>query len=304
MVDILLKASGFILVIVIGYTMKQLGFAGKKDALFLSRVIMNVTLPCALIAAYSATGFDLPLATALLLGLAGNLTTNLVGFLVTMNMSGSQRACAMLNMSGYNIGTFALPFILALFPDSPVAYVLLFDMGNALMCLGGNYTLASLTQKSEEKITFVKICRQLFSSVPFDTYLILMVLSLAQISIPDSLINVAKVAGNANAFLAMLMIGLMLEISMPARGRMSTLRILSFRYLVNGILALFVYFVFPLTVEIKEMLVLCLMAPVSLAAPVFSNRLQIPPAVPAAVNSISIIIALIVMTTLAAAFGV
>ena len=50
--DILIKAFSFVLIIIIGYAFKRRGIFGPRDYKIITRIIMNITLPCALI-----TGF-------------------------------------------------------------------------------------------------------------------------------------------------------------------------------------------------------------------------------------------------------
>ena len=49
MLDILIKAFGFILIIVIGFLLKSKGICKREHGQFLSTIIMNITLPCALL---------------------------------------------------------------------------------------------------------------------------------------------------------------------------------------------------------------------------------------------------------------
>ena len=46
MFDVLIKALGFVIVIVIGFLLKQFRILKKEDGYTLATIIMNVTLPC------------------------------------------------------------------------------------------------------------------------------------------------------------------------------------------------------------------------------------------------------------------
>lgn len=297
MVDILIKASGFILVIIIGFCLKQFGLCTKEHGKFLSTVIMNITLPCALLSSINNLEITPILMLALGIGLGTNLLANLCGFLVAGKDTPLNKALMMINVAGFNIGTFALPFVQSFFPASFIAYVCLFDTGNALMCLGGTYTLASAVASTEEKMTFKSIIKKLFSSIPFCTYITLFFLSLFRIPVPQPLITMTSVAGNANAFLAMLMIGILLEVKLDLSEIQTIRKILVSRYALCTVVALIVYFILPINLEMKKMMVLCLLSPISSVAPVFSAQLGSDSPVPAACNSLSIIISIILMTT-------
>lgn len=298
MIDILIKASGFILIILLGFTLKSKGLCTREHGSFLSTIIMNITLPCSLLSSINNLEITPILLIALACGLIGNVITNVSGYLIQRNESPMTKALSMINSSGYNIGTFTLPFVQSFFPSSLIAYVCLFDTGNALMCLGGTYTAASSVVSSEEKQNFKTVAKKLFSSIPFCTYIILFFLSLFHIAIPEQVLTISSIAGNANPFLAMLMIGILLEVKLDLSQIKLIKKILLNRYLVTIFLSLLVFFILPTDLDIKKMIILCLFSPVSSVAPVFSNRLGSHSPVPSAINSLSIIISIIIMTIL------
>lgn len=123
-------------------------------------------------------------------------------------------------------------------------------------------------------------------------------LSLFHIAIPTQILTVTSIAGNANAFLAMLMIGILLEIKLDLSQIRLIKKILLNRYAVTLGLSLFVYFILPIDLTVKKMIILCLCSPISAVAPVFSNRLGSRSPVPSAINSLSIIISIFIMTIL------
>ena len=303
MIDILIKAFGFILIIVIGFLLKSKGICKREHGQFLSTIIMNITLPCALLSSINNLEITPVLLIALLIGFLGNVITNVAGYFITAKETPMNRALAMINMSGYNIGTFTLPFVQSFFPASAIAYVCLFDTGNALMCLGGTFTAASVVVSTDEKPTFHNIIKKLFSSIPFCTYIVLFFLSLFHIAIPNRVLMVTSIAGNANAFLAMLMIGIMLEINLDFSEIKTIKKLLIGRYTISIILSLIIYFVLPIDIIVKQMIILTLFAPVSGVAPVFSSKLGSHSAVPAAINSLSIIISIIILTSLIMLFA-
>lgn len=298
MIDILIKASGFILIIILGFTLKTKGICTREHGNFLSTIIMNITLPCSLLSSINNLEITPLLLIALVCGFIGNVVTNFSGYFIQRKESPMTKALSMINSSGYNIGTFTLPFVQSFFPTSLIGYVCLFDTGNALMCLGGTYTAASTVVASEEKQSFKTVAKKLFSSIPFCTYIILFFLSLMHITIPPQILTITSIPGNANAFLAMLMIGILLEIKLDLTQIKMIKKILLNRYAVTLILSLLIYFVLPIDITVKKMIILCLCSPVSGVAPVFSNRLGSQSPVPSAINSLSIIISIITMTIL------
>lgn len=88
--------------------------------------------------------------------------------------------------------------------------VILFDTGNALMVFGGNYTITSLVSRVGEQVTLKAIFKTV-SIGSFCTYLLCFGLSLWNITLPTALLTLAKLGADANPFVAMLTLGLMVD---------------------------------------------------------------------------------------------
>lgn len=302
MFDILIKSFGFVMIIAMGCILKYKDVFKREDAHFLSLVVMNITLPCALLSSVLNIEINISLMIAMLIGFLANVITNLTGYLLFRNKKPMDKAIGMINMSGYNIGTFALPFIQSFFPASYLMSVCMFDTGNAIMCLGGNYSIADGIVHDNSKTSIKEFLKRLFSSIPLCTYLFLFVLSLLHLSLPQQILNVAMIAGNANPFLAMLMIGISLEIKMNNSEIKSIVKIILARYSISIVLSILIFYFCPFEIIIKKMLMLSLFAPVSGVAPVFSAKVGAKSPIPSAVNSISMIISITVMTLLVILF--
>ena len=102
------------------------------------------------------------------------------------------------------IGNFVLPFVQAFFPGMGVAYLCMFDVGNALMGLGGTFAIASSVVSSEQKLSVSNVIKKLFSSIPFDVYIVIFFLALFKIKIPAPILSITDFIGAGNGFLAML----------------------------------------------------------------------------------------------------
>ena len=69
-----------------------------------------------------------------------------VGFLVEKKSGKDAQAFHMLNLTGYHIGTFVIPFAQSFLGPMGVIAASLFDTGNSAICLGGAYSLASMVK--------------------------------------------------------------------------------------------------------------------------------------------------------------
>lgn len=293
MEEVLIKASGFILVIGIGFLAKKFKILKKEDGYTIATIIMNITLPCALFTSASGITIDGTMLIMLVLGILTNLVMIGVGYFAGRKVEPARRAAYMINCSGYNIGNFTLPFVQSFFPGIGIAYLCMLDVGNAMMCLGGTYAMASSVASSDEVISVKSVAKKLLSSIPFDVYIVIFFLSLFKITLPSPILSIATYIGNANGFLVMLMIGLLLEIKMDRHDVHDVIKILVLRFSWSIGLAALCYFVLPLPIIARQILALCLVAPVTTMATVFSRRCGYQKDMPAIVNSLSIIISIV-----------
>ena len=294
MFDVLIKALGFVIVIVIGFLLKQFRILKKEDGYTLATIIMNVTLPCALFSNANGITINGAMIVLILMGIILNVLMVAIGYFVSNGKSATTRAAYMINCSGYNIGNFVLPFVQAFFPGMGVAYLCMFDVGNALMGLGGTFAIASSVVSSEQKLSVSNVIKKLFSSIPFDVYIVIFFLALFKIKIPAPILSITDFIGAGNGFLAMLMIGLLLEIKISHDDFKDLISILSYRLLGNMLLMALCFFLLPLPLLAKKILIIALAAPISTVSAVFKYEGEVA----AVANSLSILIGIGVLVVL------
>lgn len=296
MAAVLTKAVAFVAMIIMGYLLKRAGFFQAKDFYLVSRIVIKITLPAAIVSNFSKITMDYSLLSMCVIGLLCNFVTIAAGYL--MNASGSRetKAFAMLNMSGYNVGNFTMPFVQSFLSPVGFAATSLFDAGNSVMCTGMTYTLASMVIGGEEKPSLKKMAWKLFSSVPFDTYVIMTVLSILNWKLPAILISFADTAGGANAFLALLMLGIGFEFRMEKEKMNRILKILGMRYGIALIMAMGFYFLAPFGLEVRRTLAIVSLGPVASVAPAFTGALNGDIEMASAINSLSIVISIVAIT--------
>lgn len=297
MVTVVTRAIGFVLVIALGYVMKKRGVIRREDASIFSSLVMNVTLPCAILASTQALVWEGYLILPLFLGLLANLILDAVGYWEAKK-SGRRAAVGLMQLSGYNIGTFTLPFVQAFFPPAALVSVLLFDAGNALMVLGGNYSLAASLDKKEKGLSLRGFAQNLCRSIPFLVYLIAVLLAAFQVGLPKEITALVSIAGNANPFLAMLMLGILLDLDVDSRELLRLFKLLTLRLGTNLLLGFAFYLFLPLPELVRQLLLVCLASPISVVAPVYALKLGSNSSEPANLNSLSILVSLLLMMLL------
>lgn len=170
MTAVLMRAAAFVAIILMGYLLKRAGFFQAKDFYLISRVVIRITLPAAIVSNFSRITMERSLLTMCIIGILCNFVTIGIGYITNLNRSGDSKAFAMLNMSGYNVGNFTMPFVQSFLSPVGFAATSLFDAGNSVMCTGMTYSLASMVAGEGEKPSVGKMVKKLFSSVPFDDY--------------------------------------------------------------------------------------------------------------------------------------
>ncbi|MDD3252179.1 MAG: AEC family transporter [Lachnospiraceae bacterium] len=296
LLTVLTKAFAFIMIIVTGYVLKKKGIFHANDFYLISKIVIRITLPCAIISNFSNMTMDNSLLLLCLVGIAANVIMVTLGFVVNLKRSREMRAFDMVNVSGYNIGNFTLPFVQSFLGPVGFAATSLFDAGNAIMCTGVTYTLASMTKGTGERTSVGSVIRTLFSSMPFDAYVLMTLLAVLRIKLPEVVVTYAATIGNANAFLALFMIGIGFELHMETENLNHIVRVLALRYGMAILLALAAYFLLPFSLEVRQAMTLVAFGPISSVATAFTGRLNGDVELSSAINSFSVVLSIITIT--------
>ena len=297
MIELLTRAGAFVAVIIFGFLMRKIGLFKEDDFRVLSNIVIKITLPAAIITSFSVNQIRPDMLILGLLGFGGGALYMLLGYLWNCKRSKEQRAFEVLNLPGYNIGAFALPFCQSFLGPMGVVATCLFDTGNAFICLGGSYSIATMI-KDGCGFSWKRMLKTLGKSVPFLCYIIMVPLNLLHIRLPSLALELAGIASNANAFMAMLAIGVGFKLS-GDRSQIGTIvRVLGTRDAVAAVLASCYYFLLPFPLDIRKALVILCFAPIGAAVPPFTREMGGDGGLSSAINSIAIVCSIVLMVTL------
>lgn len=291
---VLIRSFTFIFIIALGNILKQKGFFQKEDSRFLSKIIMNITLPSLLLSSSLTFLFNSTTIVLVAIGFLTNITFALVSRLLFLKNSKVEQGSSMISCSGFNIGNVTIPFALSFFSGTALSYVMMFEIGNVLGWMGGAYSVAKNVAKDDgSKFSIKALATTLSKSLPFLTYLFIITLALLKVSLPTQLITVIGTIGSANTFLVFLMIGIMLEIKFDKLQMERVWKILGFRLAGSILLSLAVFFLLPIPMLAKSIVILCLASPIPSVATVFAKGFGDDSSVPALVNSIAIVVGIL-----------
>lgn len=297
MTDILIRAGCFIAVILLGILLRRVGLFQRSDFSVLSKIVLKLTLPASIVASFTGKRIDPSLLSLALLGLVAGVLYMGLAMLLCRRGGREQQAFGLVNLSGYNIGCFTLPFVQTFLGPAGVITVSLFDIGNACICLGTSYSLGKALQDGTG-FSWKRIGRSLVTSVPLICYILMTLLCLTGLSLPAPIVSLANIIGSANPFLAMFMIGVGFELKADRAQTGRIFRHLAVRYGVAALFALLIRFVLPFEESVRQVLVLLVFSPIGSAAPAYTGELEGDVGLSSAINSIAIIISIVIMVTM------
>ena len=297
MPDILTRAGSFVAIILLGILLKRIGVFKESDFGLLSKICIRITLPAAIITSFAGKVIDPAMLSLLLMGMGCGVLYVALGYLLNLRRGREQQAFDMLNLAGYNIGCFTMPFAQSFLGPVGVITTSLFDSGNAFVCLGGSFG-AAVSVKEGKGFDLRRIIRALVTSVPFMTYLIMVAMNLLRIPVPGMVVECAGIIGGANSFMAMFMIGVGFKLSGNRQQIGAVVRILSVRYAVAAALAAVFYFLLPFSLEVRQTLVILAFSPIGSSVPSFTAEMGGDVGMSSAINSVAIVISICIYVVL------
>ena len=213
MADILFNSFTYILLIGLGFLLKKIGLLEKEAGDMLAKLVVNLTLPAMLLSASNGLIMDASMLVYIILGIMCNVIMLGVSSLLTKKNTPVIRGAAAMSCAGIDVGNFVLPFVIKFFPGQGVLMINSFNIGNTIMNNGVDFVFASKLASGKEKFGFKDMVKKLFSSVTFDTYILIIIMTCLGRSLPQRVIQIVDIIGNANIFIVMLMIGLKLDFS-------------------------------------------------------------------------------------------
>ena len=297
MLQILIKAGCYIAIIILGILLRRIGFFKESDFSVLSKIVIRVTLPAALIVNAATRDFSPELLFLSLLGLGGGILYMAAGWFVSRKATKEQQAFDILNHAGYNIGVFVIPFTQSFLGTAGVMTASIFDVGNAFVCLGGAYGAAAAI-KDGNGFDMKRVLKALSVSVPFLVHIGTLLMNLLHIPFPAPVVECAGIIANANAFLAMLMIGVGFKLTLEKAKLTRLFRALAIRYGIAAILGLCYWFLLPFDRVIRLTLVILAVSPIGSAVPGFTDDLGGDVGLSCTINSMTILISIITIVVL------
>ena len=322
----LIQPIALLAIILTGYLSKRAGKFKNRDYRIMQVALFNLVLPCAIIYSFATNPHDSSMLWISVFGFVVAFIPPVLIFLTTRHTPVQDRAFTMLNGSGFNIGCFCFPVVQAFLGTAAIVPAAMFDIGNCVMVAAGTNvmtqtllhiqpgkTLDEQYQGHAPVLPYTKpkdrdarrlarhallrnVAKGFFGSIPFDTYLVMIVLMLANVKIPAVVATFVEPLANANSFVAMLMVGMLMDLPAGRDDVMKLLKIIGLRLPFGLLSAVCAWFVLPFGANVREAVVMCCLAPIAVFSTLFTDEVLGNAKLAGFSLSVSAIIGLVMMT--------
>lgn len=298
------KVFSFAFFIFLGWLLRRRNVLSPETFGAISGLVLYVTLPCVVVTGLNGVDIGGEMAWVVLIGFLSNVLFLGAAVLATLRMKDADmKAFDRLNMSGFSIGPFAIPYVQAFFPTTGLLTALIFDVGNSTMSAGGTYAILAGSRDGATPLALVRgIVSKLMRSGPILSFALMAVLWALGLKLPDAVTTLTQVGASANTFLCMIMIGESINISMAPGAFARIVRLLSLRFVLQCLLAAFFYFCLPFEEEVRRALTLVAFSPVPAMNLIYTAMMRGDLSLAANLSSASVGIAIVMMSVLISIF--
>nr|WP_204314212.1 transporter [Bifidobacterium avesanii] len=299
------QSGSLLLVIIATYALKHLHIFTDRDYRVAQGLVFNLTLPCAIVMSFATNEHDMSMLWIVLFGFVCAIIPMFVVFLGSRGDETRYRAYQILNASGLNLGAFCLPVAQTLIGPAAGLPVVMMDIGNAMVATALALTLTKsllhmgdAAQSLPLGLKIRSVARDFLSSTSFDTYMLMLVLMVAHVTIPHWIVSLVTPFANANAFMTMAMIGLMMEIPSERKDRMELMKVIAWRALFAVLIGAAGWTLLPFDRHIRGIMLLCAASPVTIFSTKFTDSLTGNPKLAGFSLTVTGVLGLVAMTAI------
>ena len=290
MSNVLTQTIVYVVLLFAGYGFKKAGIFKVEDTDFLKKVILYLTMPAMAVNGLKDLELQPSFLWCFLVGFGTSTILMLVGMAATRKKSPEEKVMYLFNFNTYNIGNFAIPFLTGLLSTDGFAALCLFDIGVAIYLYGIDYSLAEAVKGGKSRFSLKFLLKKIFTSPITDMYLLMILLAALHLRLPEPVLKLASVMGNANAFLAMLSIGILFELKLDRKNLWEMVKFFALRYGTILVIMAGVILFIPFSPDIHQAICVLLAAPVASIAPLLTQNAGGDGAKAAQINSVSILL--------------
>ena len=253
-----------LLTIAIGYSLKRSGLLTKQDARVLSKVMINVTLPCVIIRNLNGTVIVPELLAAIAAGFLVNFFLVLAALWAARGRGAEERYVYLFSIPLFNISGYAVPVAQMFASEQEIAALLLFNLPTTVFTYVIVPAIAGTSARGNARAGLKQMGGSILKNIPAMVSLLMTVLCLLRVTIPRGAVELLSNLSAANTALAMLSIGLIFEL--PGGRFAKSMKAVLLRLICVSAAALCVWFAMPMG-DLKSVVFLALFAPLVSTGP-------------------------------------
>ncbi|MSS13271.1 AEC family transporter [Bifidobacterium tsurumiense] len=300
--SVIIQPFTLLLIIAAGYVFKRTGLFSPKDYRVLQTAEFDLILPGAIIYSFATNPHEISLLWISVYAFIAAALPPVMIFLSTRRRPVADRAFLMLNGAGFNIGCFCFPMLQVLLGSSAIIPAAMFDIGNCVMVAAGTNVITrtllhiqpgiTLSQQHAgdspvvpyakptdpqakqlaRKSLFEAVAKGFLGSPSFDVYLIMIAFMCLDIHLPQWVAMMTQPFSAANAFCAMLMVGMLTDAPANRHDVRTVLEVLAWRIPCAIVFAFIAWHILPFNALIREAVVLCCLSPIAIFSTMFTDK--------------------------------
>lgn len=291
------KTLIMILTILLGFFLHRIHVFSKEDALTISKIMMNVTLPAVVVKNLNGMILNMDIFVAAMAGFAINAFFCAMAFVFSSKSDVEDRAVKIFSFCSFNIGSYTIPVLNSFVTPAAMAGILAFNYpGTAIFtyCVAPAVGCALYGKKGEPLV--ISVQKKLLRNVPAMTCFGMLFLCFAHISFPSGMLGFFTMLSEANTTLAMLSIGILLNFRFSKPELVADLKTVLLRLSFAAISATAILLILPASEELCKALALTVFAPIASSMPIIALHSGYKGGRVAVVNSLYLIVSVCVMS--------
>ncbi|MBN1602801.1 MAG: AEC family transporter [Chitinispirillaceae bacterium] len=284
-------------IVAIGYVLKQTKVLTIEHGKFLSRIVLNITLPAVILKTISTIKLDYSLFLAPLISLFHSVVVAVAAIFLFKKESAQNKGVALMSSVGFNIGLFAYPVILDLFGSSGLSIIAMVDFGNAFIVFGLSYFLGYIYSKkrSGEKLSIAGIIKLFATSVPFMCYLVAAAMNVCNVRFSGLPLEIIDSIAQANTAMAFIVLGLTLDFRFESSHWKLIGKVLGLRYIAGLTSGIILFMILPFPYVYRIVTLIGLILPVAMAIIPYSVEFEYDTRITATIANCMMIISFLLM---------
>ncbi|MDC3417340.1 AEC family transporter [Aquibacillus salsiterrae] len=288
-----------VIIVGLGYILKQTKVIKERDGEGIARVIFNLTLPSLIIITFNNMTIDTSLILLVFISIGYGLISGFLGLLLFKNQQRQIRGTMAMMVPGVNIGLFAFPLVEGLWGKDGLAYFGMFDIGNAFMVFGLSYLIGSFYSVESTSFSVKTILLKMSKSIPFMTYISVFVINLAGLHLPVLLTDVSGLIAKANMPLSLLLLGIYLNFTFDKTYLPLIVRFLGLRYGVGLAVGVTLFYTLPFNELFRYTVLISFILPTSMSVLPYSVEFNYDRRMVGTVSNMTMVISFVLMWVIA-----